>query len=196
MSEPRPLDQIRLKAFKVIQRRAFKSEHVELSSGTESDYYFDIKLAIFEPEGADALARLVLKRVAGVGVDYIGGLESGSIPITSAVTMLSNDRAAPRLPGFFVRKKAKEHGLRQRIEGIPDLGMLKNKRVVILDDVATSGQSSMIAVNAVRAEGANVVLVLAIVDREEGASKLYKKDGVKFDSLFKASEFMRAHQTG
>ena len=193
MPEPHPLNPLRSRAFEIIRDKAFKAEHVKLSSGTESYFYFDLKLAVFEPEGVNALARMVLDRLNGMNVDYIGGLESGSIPITSAVTMLSYGHATP-LPGFFVRKKVKAHGLKQRIEGISGRKSLEGKRIVILDDVATSGRSSMLAVKTVREEGADVVLVLAIVDREEGASELYKKNGVKFDSLFKASEFTPVHQ--
>ena len=192
MAEPRPLNPSRLKAFEIIRNRALQTGHVELSSGRKSDFYFDIKLAIFDPEGAEVLARMVLNRLTAMDVDYIGGLESGSIPITSAVTMLSYGHEAP-LPGFFVRKKAKGHGLRQRIEGIPGHESLNGKKVVILDDVATSGRSSMLAVEAVRDRGAKVVLVLAIVDREEGAAMLYENASVKFDSLFRASEFISSN---
>ena len=196
LTPPHPLSQfeanrLRERAFEIIGNKSYRGGVVELSSGKKSDFYFDLKLTVFAPEGAEVLANMILHRLQGMEVDYIGGLETGAIPITSIVTTASLRQKTP-LPGFFVRKQAKGHGLKQRIEGIPDLTMLKGKKVVILDDVATSGKSSMTAVEAVREEGANIVLVLAIVDREEGASELYKKDGVKFASLFKASEFMRA----
>lgn len=167
---------------------SYQGGMVELSSGTKSDFYFDLKLAVFDPNGAEALANMILHRLQGMEVDYIGGLETGAVPITSVVAMASLRQGTP-LPGFFVRKQAKEHGLRQQIEGISDLNSLKGANVVVLDDVATSGASSMAAVNVLKDRGANVVLVLAIVDREEGAAQLYDRTGVKFDSLFKASDF-------
>jgi orotate phosphoribosyltransferase len=193
LTPPQPLSrfkarQLRKRAFEIISATSYVGGAVDLSSGTKSDFYFDLKLTVFDPNGAKILADMILHRLQGMEVDYVGGLETGAVPITSVVTMASLRQGTP-LPGFFVRKKAKEHGLRQQIEGISNLGNLKGSNVVVLDDVATSGASSMTAVNALQNSGANVVLVLAIVDREEGAAQLYDRTGVKFDSLFKASDF-------
>ena len=96
------------------------------------------------------------------------------------------------MPGFFVRKELKNHGTRQLLEGLASSESLEGKNVVILDDVTTSGHSSMAAVKAAQDEGARVMLVLAIVDREEGAAEFYRDNNVPFAALFAASEFMTA----
>jgi orotate phosphoribosyltransferase len=93
------------------------------------------------------------------------------------------------LPGFFVRKEVKDHGTMKLIEGFARDEDIKGKRVVILDDVTTTGGSAMIAVTAARDAGAKIVLVLSIVDREEGAPQFYEQNGIPFEWFFRASEF-------
>ena len=134
---------------------------------------------------------MALDRLKGMKVDCIGDLEVGAIPIVSTVTLLSQQQGTP-LPGFFVRKELKNHGTRQLLEGLASGESPEGKNVVILDDVTTSGRSSMAAVKAARNEGARVMLVLAIVDREEGAAEFYGGNDVPFTALFTASEFMAA----
>ena len=110
----------------------------------------------------------------------------GAVPLITAVSMLSFTKARP-LPGFFVRKEVKNHGTKRKIEAVGDL---KGKRVVILEDVTTTGGSAMQAVDAVRDAGSEVLLVLSIVDREEGAAEFYKQHAIPFASLFRVSEFL------
>jgi orotate phosphoribosyltransferase len=92
------------------------------------------------------------------------------------------------LPGFFVRKEVKDHGTKKRVEAAGDIS---NKNVVILEDVTTTGDSAMHAVDAARSAGANVVLVLSMVDRDEGALEFFKQQGIPFDWLFRVGEFQR-----
>ena len=126
---------------------------------------------MFNPKGAKLLAELIFERLENEKVDFIGGLEMGAVPLISPFNMLSFEKGRP-IPGFFVRKNVKEHGTKKLIEGV--YGGLKDKNVVILDDVTTTGGSAMQAVKAVQEVGANVTLVLTIVDREEGAADFYK----------------------
>ncbi len=182
-------DSLRAKVFKLIQEKSFSKGQYTLASGIESNFYLDMKPSMFSPEGADALSSMIFERLQGLKVDYIGGLELGAVPLISTTTMLSYHRGKP-VPGFSVRKEVKGHGTKKLIEGLSMDDTLQNKRVVILDDVTTSGESAMIAVNAARNSGAKVILVLSVVDREEGASEFYKNKDIPFDSLFKASEFM------
>ena len=97
-----------------------------------------------------------------------------------------------KLPGFFVRKERKPHGTMRLVEGV-EPGELKDETVVILDDVTTSGKSVMHAVNAVREEGAKVLLVLSIVDREAGAAEFFERQAIPFGALFTVSAFLASH---
>jgi orotate phosphoribosyltransferase len=111
----------------------------------------------------------------------------GAVPLIAPVAMRSVEFGR-RLPGFFVRKAVKDHGTKKRVDGTDIAG----KTVVILEDVTTTGASAMDAVKAVEEAGANVALVLSILDRGEGAAELYAKAGIPFKSLFRAEEFLAA----
>jgi orotate phosphoribosyltransferase len=176
---------IRGKAFRIIKEKAwFKGDFV-LASGKRSNYYLDMKPAMFSPEGSNVLARLVFEKIRDLPVDYVGGLEMGAVPLIGPINMTSYESNRP-ISGFFVRKQVKDHGTMKLIEAVDDL---KGKNVVILDDVTTSGCSAMIAVDAVKAAGAKVLLVLSIVDREEGATEFFAGKGIPFERLFKTSDF-------
>ncbi|MEX2129290.1 MAG: orotate phosphoribosyltransferase [Xanthobacteraceae bacterium] len=178
---------IRKKLSEIIGERSFDHRKVVLASGRESNFYFDMKPTMFHPEGASLLAKLILARLSGLGIDYVGGLEMGAVPLIASVAALSHDQGKP-LPGFFVRKAVKDHGTKKRIEG-PE--SLKGKRVAILEDVTTTGGSAIQAVEVAREAGAEVVLVLSIVDRLEGAGESFRNAGVPFDSLFTADDFLK-----
>src|SRR4029077_13572285 len=93
------------------------------------------------------------------------------------------------MPGFFVRKEIKDHGTRRLDEGV-EPSELKGKNVVILDDVTTTGASAMIAVKAAQDHGANVIAVLSLVDRNEGAAEFFRTAGIRFDWIFTAADFL------
>lgn len=171
--------------FNLLKLRAFRRGRIVLASGKESDYYFDMKPAMLDPEGAGLLAELILEELQGVSADCIGGIEMGAVPLIAPVAMRSPDFER-YLSGFFVRKAVKDHGTKKRIDGTDIAG----KTVVILEDVTTTGGSAMDAVNAVQDAGAKVALVLSILDRGEGAVELYAKAGIPFKSLFRAEEFL------
>jgi orotate phosphoribosyltransferase len=175
--------------FRIIAENSFGRGRVILASGKESDFYFDMKPSMLHPKGASLMARAILERVREAGGDSIGGLEMGAVPITGAVCLHSHDMGSP-VHGFFVRKKQKEHGARKRVEGLAPGQSLNGKKVVVIDDVTTSGASTMQAVEACRDEGADIVLALSIVDREDGAAELFASAGIRFEPLFKASEFL------
>ncbi len=171
--------------FNLLKLRAFRRGRIVLASGKESDYYFDMKPAMLDPEGAGLLAELILEELQGVSADCIGGIEMGAVPLIAPVAMRSPDFER-YLSGFFVRKAVKDHGTKKRIDGTDIAG----KTVVILEDVTTTGGSAMDAVNAVQDAGAKVALVLSILDPGEGAAELYAKAGIPFKSLFRAEEFL------
>ncbi|MFI5014513.1 MAG: orotate phosphoribosyltransferase [Hyphomicrobiales bacterium] len=182
-------DRVTLK--EIIARKSFGRGKITLSSGRESDFYFDLKPSMLDPVGASVIAKQILSEVVRVGGEFVGGLEMGAVPITGAVCQYSAQNHTPVL-GFFVRKKPKEHGAKKVIEGLPPHENLKGRRVVIVEDVTTSGDSALRAVQACEAEGAEVVLVVSIVDREEGATQAFADRGISFKSLYRASEFLHA----
>jgi orotate phosphoribosyltransferase len=173
--------------YDIIKSKSFVRGHVVLASGKESDHYFDMKPSMFDPEGAELLAELIYARIAEGAADIVGGLEMGAVPLITPVSIVSRREGRP-LPGFFVRKTVKDHGTKKLIDGLSDIA---GKRVAIVEDVTTTGGSAMKAVEALTAAGATVTLVISILDREEGASKLYADAGIPFASLFKASDFLK-----
>lgn len=181
----------RQRAFQLIKERSFGRGEITLASGKKSDFYFNLKPTMMSPEGINVLAELILARLDPLNIDYIGGLEMGAVPLLSPVTQLGFLKGKS-LPSFFVRQQAKTHGTMQLVEGLLTEGELKGKKVVILDDVTTTGGSAMIAVNEAKAMGANVVMVLSVVDREEGAREFYRERDVDFDALFSASDFLNS----
>ena len=178
---------LRNELFLLLKERAFRRGRIVLASGRESDFYFDMKPAMLDPDGVALMVELILQEIHDVKADCVGGLEMGAVPLIAPVAMRSPDFGR-RLPGFFVRKAVKDHGTKKRVDGADIAG----KTVIILEDVTTTGGSAMDAVRAVEEAGAKVALVLAILDRGEGAADLYAKAGIPFTSLFRAEEFLAA----
>jgi orotate phosphoribosyltransferase len=168
----------------IIRRRSLlRNRDFTLSSGRSSNFFFDMKRTMFDPQAAPLVADLLFDRIKGEAVDCIGGLETGAIPIVALLCA----RSWPEKPlkGFFVRKETKGHGTDQRIDGLLE----KGARVVVFEDVTTTGVSAMQAVAAAQAQGATIVKVISVVDRLEGAAENFRKAGVAFDSLFTWRDF-------
>jgi orotate phosphoribosyltransferase len=145
---------------------------------------------MLDPEGAALLAELTFEALREDRLDYIGGLEMGAVPLAGAIAQLSWLKGHP-IAAFFVRKKPKEHGARLAVEGLAKGESLRGKRVVIVEDVTTTGGSALKAVNEVREAGAEVVLVFTMVDRDEGATETFTQAGIPFRALYKAGEFLK-----
>jgi orotate phosphoribosyltransferase len=111
------------------------------------------------------------------------------VPLAGAIAQLSWIKGHP-IAAFFVRKKPKEHVAPHAVEGLAKGESLKGKRVVVVEDVTTTGGSALKAVEAVREAGAEVALVLTMVDREEGATEAFAQAGLEFRSLYRAAEFL------
>jgi len=183
-TDPAPL---RKRLIELIAERSFGRKKIVLASGRESNFYFDMKPTMFHPEGAALLARLILARLSKLDVDLVGGLEMGAVPLIASVSAFSFEAGKP-IPGFFVRKAVKDHGTKKRIDGVDSVA---GKKVAILEDVTTTGGSAIQAVEEVRAAGAEVVLVLSMVDRLEGAAESFAAANVPFDALFTRKDFMQ-----
>jgi orotate phosphoribosyltransferase len=174
----------------IIRTRSFGRGEITLASGRKSDFYFNLKPTMLDPEGAALLAELSLEALKEDKVDYIGGLEMGAVPIAGAIAQLSWLKGNP-ISAFFVRKKPKEHGARLAVEGLTKGESLQGKRIVIVEDVTTTGGSAIKAVDAVKDAGGEVVLVFTMVDRDEGATEAFREAGIPFRSLYKAGEFLK-----
>src|SRR6201993_1078757 len=173
----------------IIRRRSFGRGEVTLASGRKSDFYFNLKPTMLDPEGATLLAELTYETLKDDGLDFVGGLEMGAVPLAGAIAQISWIKGHP-ISAFFVRKKPKEHGARLAVEGLAKGESLRGKRVVVVEDVTTTGGSAMKAAEAVREAGGEVALVLTMVDREEGAAEAFAQAGLPFRSLYRAAEFL------
>jgi orotate phosphoribosyltransferase len=176
---------------RLIRERSFGRGRITLASGRESDFYFDLRPTTIHPAGASFVGELVLDALEGVEADTLGGLEMGAVPIATAAAIAAHRRGRP-LGTFFVRKQPKDHGARKLVEGLPKGETLSGRKVVIVEDVTTTGGSAIQAVEAVQAEGAHVALVLTIVDRLEGATDNFAALNLPFRALFTADEFLNA----
>jgi orotate phosphoribosyltransferase len=181
----------RARLAKIITARSFGRGEITLASGRKSDFYFNLKPTMLDPEGAALLAELSFDALKDDNIDYIGGLEMGAVPIAGAIAQLSWLKGHP-IAAFFVRKKPKEHGARLAVEGLAKGETLKGKRIVIVEDVTTTGGSAIKAVDAVKDAGGEIVMVFTMVDRDEGATENFKEAGIAFRSLYKAGEFLKA----
>ena len=179
----------RARLAKIIAKRSFGRGEITLASGRKSDFYFNLKPTMFDPEGAALLAELTYDALKDDNLDYIGGLEMGAVPLAGAIAQLSWLKGHP-IAAFFVRKKPKEHGAKLLVEGLAKDETLQGKRIVIVEDVTTTGGSAIKAVESVREAGGDVVLAFTMVDREEGAAETFKAAGIPFRALFKAGEFL------
>jgi orotate phosphoribosyltransferase len=161
-----------------------------LSSGKKSNYYMDCKLTTLDPEGALLTGYCVLELLdlMGVAPDAIGGLSMGADPLVTAAGVVSAIEKRP-LPGFLVRKEAKKHGRQKQLEGLENP---RGKRVVIIDEVCTTGGSTQEAIEAAEREGCEVVAVITLVDREEGGSQMLRSK-YNYRSIFTARELLAEH---
>jgi orotate phosphoribosyltransferase len=172
----------------LIRARSLRFGKFKLSSGVESDLYLNLKPTMMDPRGAHLSARAFLARILPEKVDYVGGPAMGAVPVISAVAAIS-DAAGTPMRTFFVRNEAKQHGTRDVVEGLGPTETLQGARVLIADDVATTGGSIMKAVVAARDAGAIVEVALVLVDREEGAEQNLAAEGIRLLSVFKSDEF-------
>ncbi len=173
----------------IVKERSFQEgPEMSLASGKTSTFYFNMKPTMLDSEGAHLIASLILDTLDGVEADLVGGLEMGAVPIAACVTTLAHQRGR-RLRAFFVRKQAKEHGTKSLIEGLAPGEAMVGKKVVIVEDVTTTGGSSIKAAEAVRQAGGEIVRVVTIVDRLDGAAESFARAGLPFSALLTLADF-------
>ncbi|HEY9610300.1 orotate phosphoribosyltransferase [Allocoleopsis sp.] len=167
-------------------QQAYKEGDFVLSSGQRSSYYINGKPVTLHPQGALAIGRLLLSLLP-CDTEAVAGLTLGADPIVSAVSVVSALENRP-IPALIIRKEAKGHGTMAYIEGptLPD-----GAKVVVLEDVVTTGQSAMKAVERLRQAGYGVEQVIAVVDRQQGGAEFYESVGLKFQTLFSITEIQQ-----
>ncbi|MHA2620359.1 MAG: orotate phosphoribosyltransferase [bacterium JZ-2024 1] len=173
---------------KIIKTRCYREADEDsfvLASGRRSRYYIDLKKAMLHPPTLALLANALLERLRQGPrfPDGVGGLTLGADPLAYSVCLAAHAQGILLFP-FVVRKEEKDHGIKRAIEGLVEPG----NAVVVLEDVATTGGSAALAVSRCRDAGLDVLYVLAVVDREEGARERLKEIGVPMFSLFTISD--------
>ncbi len=174
----------REKLLTIIRRQSLlQNRDFRLASGGSSNFFFDMKRTMFHPEGASLVTDLLFDAIKEEDFDYIGGLETGAIPIVAALCV----RSWPEKPirGFFVRKEVKGHGTDQRVDGLLERG----SKVILVEDVTTTGGSAMQAVNEAQQYECAILKVISVVDRLEGAAENFRAAGIKFEALFTWRDF-------
>jgi len=175
-------NEIRQELLKLVKEKAVRKGEHTLSSGKKSGYYIDGKQVTLDPQGILLVGRMILSMLQGTHADAVGGPTLGADPIAAAVSLLSSQTGHP-LKAFIVRKEEKKHGTQKRIEG-PELKA--GDRVVMVEDVITSGQSVLEAIREVEKLKCRVVKVICLVDREEGAGELLAP--YQFSPIFTKTE--------
>ncbi|MFB2917723.1 orotate phosphoribosyltransferase [Aerosakkonema funiforme] len=168
---------------------AYKEGDFVLSSGQRSTYYINGKLVTLHPHGALAIGRILLSMLPADTV-AVAGLTLGADPIVSAVSVVSAYENRP-IPALIIRKEAKGHGTKAYIEG-PELP--QGAKVVVLEDVVTTGGSALKAVERLRDAGYVVEEVISLVDRKQGGAELYQSVGLKFEAVFAIGEIQERYQ--
>lgn len=176
----------RQELFKLIKSKAYAEGKFKLSSGKISDYYIDCRKVTLSSKGVYFSALLILDLIKNKRIDAVGGPTIGADPLIGAVCALSLLKDKKPLKAFLVRKAAKSHGLKRRIEG-PQLN--RGDKVVVVDDVATTGGSLLDAIVCLRKKGVKVNSVITLVDRNEGAKEKLKKAKCNFISIFNIKDF-------
>jgi orotate phosphoribosyltransferase len=172
---------------KLLAHRSARRGNFTLSSGRQSNLYVDARLTTMSPEGLVLIGELGLNALteSGWNVKAVGGLTLGADPIAYAISYRSADTGHP-LRAFTVRKAAKDHGTQQLIEGPFRSGDV----VAVVEDVITTGESALRAIQSIRAAGGSVAGVLALVDREEGGREKIEAQNLPVLCLTRASEIL------
>lgn len=179
----------RNRLIEIVKARSFQSGvNITLASGKPSTYYFNMKPTMLDPEGSYLIASLMLDLVREDKATLIGGLEMGAVPVATSIATVSHIQKRS-ISAFFIRKQAKEHGTQALIEGLPKGEEITGNRVVVVEDVTTTGGSALKAVEAVKEAGGEVACVVTIVDRLDGAGEAFSEAGVPFKALLTLEDF-------
>ncbi|MBG1266324.1 orotate phosphoribosyltransferase [Nostoc sp. WHI] len=180
---------LRHKLLDLFSQLAYQEGDFVLASGLRSSYYVNKMQVTLHPQGVLAVGRLLFPLLP-VDTQAVGGLTLGADPIVTAVSVVSVYENRP-IPALIIRKEAKGYGTRAYIEG-PSLP--EGAKVIVLEDVVTTGQSALKAVERLKEAGYTVNQVIALVDREQGGGELYQSAGLKFETLFSIQEVQERYR--
>ncbi len=170
----------------IIKEKSYITEgDFTLASGATSNFFFDMKITLLDTRGARLAADLILDKIKNDRVKAVGGMELGACPIASSVCVRSGERGMP-VNAFYVRKTPKKRGTQKMIEGAP---LQPKDRVILVEDVTTSGGSVLAAAEEVKKLGCEIVKVVTIIDREQGARENLEAQGIRLEALFGKHDF-------
>ena len=172
----------------ILRERSFERKKVILASGKESDFFIDCKQAVLIAEGHALVGELMFEALAQLPTcRAVAGVELGGCPLASAVSLTSFQKGRP-LPALYVRKEQKDHGSKRLVEG--DRAIEAGMPVVVLEDVITTGGSTLKAVEKLGQAGVKVVGVVALVDRLEGGADAIRAAGLPLVSIATRRDFI------
>ena len=183
------LNNIRQSLLDLFCQLAYQEGDFVLSSGARSTYYINGKQVTLHPQGALAIGRLLFSMLPS-DTQAVAGLTLGAAPIVSAVSVVSTLENRP-IPALIVRKEAKGHGTKAYIEGpiLPEAA-----KVIVLEDVVTTGQSAMKAVTRLRDAGYTVNQVISLIDRQQGGEEYYKSVNLQFQTVFSITDIQERYK--
>lgn len=177
----------------LLMERSVRLGKFKLASGRESDFFIDCKQAVLTAEGHALIGELMYEALSKLpACDAVGGVELGGCSLASSVSLVSHQKGRD-LPALYIRKARKDHGTTKMVEG--DRSLFDGIRVVLLEDAVTTGGSALRAIKPLQEAGAQVVGILAIVDRKEGGEKAMQEANMPFASLFTRHDFITAAGT-
>ncbi len=171
----------------LLLEKSYKEGDFTLASGKKSEYYFDCRQTALHPEGAWLIGSLFFDMIKDLPIVGVGGMTLGSDPLITATSVISWEKGRP-LNGFIVRKESKGHGTNQYVEGLANFS--KGDKVVLLEDVVTTGGSILTACERAEAVGLEIVQICSVLDREEGGREKLQQAGYSLASLFNRKELV------
>ncbi len=162
----------------------------KLASGRTSNYYFNCKPTTLDPEGMNLIGALLFEMLAATDVTAAGGLTLGADPIANALSLISYQQGKP-IKSFIIRKEVKEHGTKSAVEG----DVRPGEKVVIIDDVITTGGSTLTAIERARDAGLVIDRVIVLVDREEGGRENIVREVSRVEAVLTRSEIMSLYKS-
>lgn len=176
---------------KIIREKSYREGSFKLASGQTSPFYIDLKVTTLDPEGAELVGSLIVETLveSGISCEGVGGMTLGADPIATSVSLAARKKGL-HWPAYIVRKEPKAHGTSKYLEGIENFK--PGAKVLVVEDVVTTGGSSLKAIERIKESGLNPVAVITIVDREIGGADTFTKQGLKFFALTTLSQVQKA----
>ena len=186
------MSDLKLRLIEIVLEKSFQyrdNPPFTLASGKQSNYYFNCKPTTMDPEGMNLIGKVLFGMLQDAPITAAGGLTLGADPIANALSVISFQEGKP-IKSFTVRKETKDHGTKSKIEGT----LKQGERIVVLDDVITTGGSTITAIEAVREAGLVIDRVIAFIDREEGGRENILKYVDRVDAVLTRTEVMAVYR--